>query len=160
MYCEKCGNGTDDDATYCPSCGVLMNDQVIAQDTKNESTYKLKMAGFLIILVGIIGVVDTVSFRLIWNQEWNQLIFGSWYQFIYIFLYVLGIVYGIRLVKKKDWVINFVIILIYIIHSVGMFIEKNIKSPVIMLYAIIILSIIVLILLMMTKGEFDISQHK
>ena len=159
MFCEKCGNKTDEDATYCPHCGSPMKKTSAIQneDIKNIS-YKIKITGLLIVLIGIIGVVDTISFRLVWNQEWAQLIYGSWYQFVYIILYSLGIAYGIELTKREGWVICFTLVLIYVVHFSVIFIEKGIKSPVIISYVIPILSLIALILLIITKGEFETNK--
>lgn len=161
MLCEKCGNNTDDDATYCPSCGSPMKkiSTIQNEDIKNIS-YKIKMTGFLIMLIGLLGVIDTISFRIVWGQELILLIYHSWYQFIYIILYVLGVVYGIKLTKRKYWTINFTLVLIYIIHFLVIFIESNIISPIIILYTISILSIIALLLLIVTRSEYGTNEEK
>lgn len=159
MFCEKCGHKTDDDAYYCPSCGFPMTNVSITrnEDIKNIS-YKIKITGLLIVLIGILGVVDIVSFRLVWNQEWIQLIYRSWYQFIYIILYILGIVYGVKLTKREDWVIGLTLVLIYVVHFLVIFIEKGIKSPLIISYVIPILSLIALMSLIITKDEFETNK--
>lgn len=156
MYCEKCRNNTDNDAVYCPYCGAQMNEgEIVQNEDIKDVSYKLKIAGLLIIFIGIIGVVDTIGFRLIWGGSWNQFIYESWYQLIYIFLYIIGMVYGHKLTKREDWTISLVLVLIYIIHFAGIFIEKNIKPPVIIPYIIPMLSFIVLTLLLITRREYE-----
>jgi hypothetical protein len=155
MICEKCGNKIDDDATYCSYCGMKIERKIVQQNNIEDISGISKTTGFLIILIGIIGIVDTVSFRIIWN---DQPIYTSWYQFIYLFLYILGVVYGYKLTKRESWEINFTLILIYIIHYLVIFIEKNVNRPVIPLYIISGLSIIVLILLVIKKSEYNIEQ--
>lgn len=155
MICEKCGNTIDDDATYCSHCGMKV--EITQQNNLEDTPSILKTTGFLIILIGIIGIVDTISFRINWD---NQIIYTSWYQFIYLFLYVLGVVYGYKLTKREGWEISFILILIYIIHFSIIFIEKNINRPIIPLYIISGLSLIVLILLMIKKKEYNIGQIK
>ena len=145
MICEKCGNKIDDDATYCSYCGMKIEKKIMLQNDLEHSSI-LKTTGYLIILIGIIGIV--------WN---DQPIYTSWYQFIYLFLYILGVVYGYKLTKREGWGISFILILIYIIHFFVIFIEKNINRPVIPLYIISGLSVIVLFLLVIKKSEYNME---
>lgn len=159
MICDTCGNATDDDAIYCPYCGMKVGENIDVKQQNNLEDVPssiVRATGLLIILIGIIGIADTISFRIIWN---NKFIYTSWYQFIYIFLYILGVVYGYKLTKREGWGISFVLILIYIIHYSVIFIEKNINPPIIPLYITSGLGLIVLILLTIKKSEY-IIKHK
>lgn len=157
MICDTCGNKIEDDAIYCSYCGMKVGEKIEVKQQNNLEDIPssiVKATGLLIILIGIIGIADTISFRIIWNS------YTSWYQFIYIFLYILGVVYGYKLTKREGWGVSFVLILIYIIHYSVIFIQKNINPinpPITPIYIMSVLDLIVLILLVTKKSEYNIE---
>jgi len=112
------------------------------KNVSKKLSKKLLIAGILMIIVGIFGVV-------------NMAIFGveTWYQFILAVLYASGIIFGFRLTKGEGWAINLALVIIYFVHFFGIVIENGIEPPAPTLY--LILSFVALILLVMSKNEFD-----
>ena len=66
IYCQRCGTPLQDDAKFCENCGAATGAVVTASAQDNTQLKGLKLAAYVLMIVGTIATSIPLVFPLAW----------------------------------------------------------------------------------------------
>ena len=137
---QECGKEVEEGAVYCPFCGTRIETHptnLWQENMKNKRPSKKPLiAGILLIIVGIFGIIWNLSFYL------------TDFEFLSMLLYFAVIGFGYGAIKRRgDWKWTVVVTILCILGWSPHFAKPG---PILFM----ILGLIALIMLIMSKNEF------
>lgn len=61
MFCKNCGAALDDNADFCPKCGVAVNQDKLANDQQKTATNTIAIVGFVLsFFIGLAGLICSI----------------------------------------------------------------------------------------------------